>query len=90
MIRLWNYSNGLILKTYRSPIPFVWIYIDPETKYLRSLDAEGNLVTRFIDFTDFIRNFEGICVPNEICLTDEKEDYGEDITLYIKYGRELI
>jgi len=39
---------------------------------LRSLDIEGNFVTRNIDFTDFIKHFEGVCVPNEICLTDER------------------
>lgn len=64
MIRIWNYSNGLILKTYRSPVAFTWIHVDPEGRYLRSLDSEGNLVTRYIDFTEFIKYFEGVCVPN--------------------------
>lgn len=27
-IRIWNYSNGLILKTYRTPIPFTWVHTD--------------------------------------------------------------
>lgn len=51
VIRIWNYSNGLILKTYRSPVAFLWIHVDPEGKYMRSLDADGNFVTRYIDFT---------------------------------------
>jgi len=38
--------------------------MDPEAKELRSLDAEGNFVTRNIDFSDFIKYFEGVCVPN--------------------------
>jgi hypothetical protein len=31
-IRIWNYSNGLILKTYRTPIPLVWVHTDAEAK----------------------------------------------------------
>ena len=89
-IRIWNYSNGLILKTYRTPVPFTWIHLDPEAKELRSLDSEGNFVSRNIDFSEFIKYFEGICVPNEICLTDEREEYNEEITQYVTLGRELI
>ncbi len=69
-IRIWNYSNGLILKTYRTPVALTWVHVDPEAKYLRSLDVEGNFVTRFIDFSDFIKHFEGVCIPNEIAITD--------------------
>jgi hypothetical protein len=86
-IRIWTYSNGLILKTFRTPIPLTWIHVSSDAKYLRSLDVEGNFLTRFIDFHDFIKNFDGICVPNEICMTDEREDYGEDVSLYVKLGR---
>lgn len=89
-IRIWSYTNGLILKTFRTPISLLWMSLSEDAKYLRSLDSEGNFVTRFIDFSDFIRNFEGICVPNEICMTDEREEYGEDISQYIKLGRELV
>jgi len=31
-IRIWNYSNGLILKTFRTPIPYVWTHVDPEAR----------------------------------------------------------
>ena len=55
--RIWNYSNGLILKTYRTPVPFTWIHLDPEAKELRSLDSEGNFVSRNIDFSEFIKYF---------------------------------
>ena len=27
-IRIWNYSNGLILKTFRTPVAFTWIHTD--------------------------------------------------------------
>lgn len=86
-IRIWNYSNGLILKTFRTPTPYLWIHLDLEATTLRSLDAEGNFLTRCIDFTEFIKYFEGVCVPNEICLTDEREDYNEEITQYVSLGR---
>ena len=56
-IRIWNYSNGLILKTYRTPVNLVWIHLSEDAKYIRSLDVDGNFVTRFIDFSDFIKNF---------------------------------
>lgn len=69
-IRIWSYNNGLILKTYRTPLSLSWISLSDDAKYIRSLDSDGNFVIRFIDFTDFIKNFEGICVPNEICMTD--------------------
>ena len=69
-LRIWNYSNGLILKTYRTPVSLCWAHLSEDAKYVRSLDVEGNFVTRFIDFTEFIKNFEGICVPNEINMTD--------------------
>lgn len=49
-IRIWTYSNGLILKTFRTPIPLTWIHISNDAKYLRSLDVDGNFTTRFIDF----------------------------------------
>jgi hypothetical protein len=50
-VRIWNYSNGLILKTFRTPIPYLWTHLDPEARILRTLDAEGNFLTRCIDFT---------------------------------------
>ena len=28
VLRLWNYANGLILKTYRTPIPITWVHVD--------------------------------------------------------------
>ena len=28
-IRIWNYSNGLILKTYRTPVALTWVHVDP-------------------------------------------------------------
>ena len=69
-IRIWGYNSGLILKTFRTPIPLVWMHVTNDAKYLRSLDLEGNFTIRYIDFQEFIKNFDGICVPNEICLTD--------------------
>jgi hypothetical protein len=27
-IRIWNYANGLILKTFRTPVPIVWVNVD--------------------------------------------------------------
>lgn len=57
IIRVWNYSNGLILKTFRVYVPLLWVHMDQDGKYLRSLDAEGNFVTRFIDFSDFLKHF---------------------------------
>ena len=63
-IRIWNYSNGLILKTFRTAVPLTWIHISNDAKYLRSLDADGNFITRCIDFQDFLKSFEGICVPH--------------------------
>lgn len=38
VIRIWTYSNGLILKTFRTPIPLVWMNVSPDAKYLRCLD----------------------------------------------------
>lgn len=29
-------------------------------------------------------------MPNEICLTDEREEYNEEITQYVSLGRDLI
>jgi hypothetical protein len=52
------------MKTYRTPIQLTWIHVSDDGKYLRSLDVEGNFITRYVDFSDFIKNFEGICVPN--------------------------
>lgn len=56
-IRIWSYNNGLILKTFRTPIPLTWIHVSSDAKYLRSLDSDGNFTTRFIDFSEFIKSF---------------------------------
>lgn len=58
------------MKTYRTPVSLTWIHVTEDGKLLRSLDIDGNFITRYINFSDFIKNFEGICVPNEICMTD--------------------
>ena len=78
------------MKTFRTAVPLTWIHISNDAKYLRSLDAEGNFTTRYIDFQDFLKSFEGICVPHDICLTDEVDEEEEDIGLYVKLGRELV
>lgn len=38
-IRIWSYTSGLILKTFRTPVPLVWIHLSEDAKYLRSLDS---------------------------------------------------
>jgi hypothetical protein len=72
------------------PTPLTWVHVDSEAKTLRSLDSDGNFVSRHIDFSDFIKYFEGVCLPNEIAITDEREEQNDEINMYVKYGRELI
>lgn len=90
IIRLWNYSNGLILKSFRSLSPYAWMGVSEDNKYLQSLTQAGTLTLRNIEFDEFLRNFEGVCVPNELSFADDKEESSEDINNYIKYGRVLI
>jgi len=54
----------LILKSYKSQTPYSWTGVSEDNKYLQSLTQNGTLMLRNIEFDDFLRNFEGACVPN--------------------------
>lgn len=74
MIRIWNYSNGLILKSYKSPASYAWMGVSEDNRYLQSLTDSGTLTLRNIDFDDFLKNFDGVCLPNELSFADDRDD----------------
>ena len=84
-----NTVSGKITDENGEGIPGVNIQIKGTTVGTVT-DIEGNFTIRYIDFQEFLKNFDGICVPNEICLTDDRDDSYEDVGLYVKLGRELV